>query len=1692
VAAPPVADVPASDAHAPTSTPAAPAHAADALSAPQTLAAAQAALDAQKDAVQHAAAQLTADQVGEATAQAKVDRGGMGSRDLAAARRAVTSAHEHVVADQAALDDATAKLQAAQQAYDAAARGQTPSAPSAPVAKDPAPQAPQPVAPPVSAAPPVEHAAPSPAALAPTAPSVADPRPVQTAPAPAPSPAPTPAVAVTPASDTHAPASTPAPQTHAADPAPATPAPHVDAPAVAPSSPVPPAHTDPAPTVATPAVAPHAIVPPAAEPGHEAVPQMQPTPDFTQTISLTSVVKQVLPAERLPTTGINLDTIQKLQFPDHTFATATGAINQDNTASGAVAAGVGVTAATGLDNGVSLTVKTGVGASAQAVIGQNSYQLQAGAAAGAAAQFDFGSGVTLDVTAQAQGSAFLKVGGPDLLAVGAQGSAGLSATIQQQQSFDVGSALSGTASAGVSAIIGATGDATFGLTGIKTKGGVGAVIELSQSASIDVGTVMLAERSGVISPGSLAGGAGLGVTVGDGKVNLNFNLSLALGIGGFNAAVSVGLDYQTLGNTVGTFLFGGGYDIKPFDPVKYGLDHAIAAPPTPSADTLVHAQQLATDFMAQKGITLGGVGDPLSALSPAAAKEAAAFVVAGQAHMDSSSLDFRQQSHRTAYAQDFISKAYDAIDQNHLTGAKADLQIRAASIAAEDWLSKQPGVSQAEVAQFRVDRVQVMLQHDQKEMDAAGAAAKPYFQQLFAEHQADASKAVVDLYVSNGTWQPGRAAADETFVASTQASAAQALAKFGGAFPDGGYADHVSSNAATLLNAAQALVALQPHPPETSANYGSGLIEGAYALIRDHNLSGQAAQRQIDAALYVAEQHYIDQHGTAGFNATREGLLNQVIAHDSERLMVAGPGEQAELQHTVALNQLSAYVSHSYAQAGIGAYSRAVQLNDLNQVDASDLAAIHNAQVQFQHTDGPGPQNWQSDASLKTAALAALADQLSPHAPAKGASQAEAMQYAKDLLTATYANIAEHGLSGTEAQSRINAAVYLGKAALHDGMPNASAGELAVAFSQQAQQHLYLDQVRLGAAGAATQADAQSALVATTMELQTLSSQAIALSDKSFSYDKIDKAEHDGMAQFAAAKTDDQKNQAYATALQGVANLPATPPKDYAGAMKAAHDLVEMAYASIEARAASGKPVVDGGAAFLLEAARHTAEKWVMDTHPSALDQAKFDVMAAQQKLQHDQIGFAAATGAERTSLANAVQADVAALASAPARIAALQATENLLAPHQYWSTQVTTGGGYDPYSYASQGYGAYANTYDPANAPAYGNVAANGPRADVGAAVTEVHGLWDKYNALQGKDDYTGQLILKDILTTSRAVLQNFPHPVEAAVTTTDANGNTKVLQTGIEHLETYARDLMQSTYAYIEKQHLGPKDAALYLDAAKNFMDATLKQDYAQPDLVARVHLAVAQAAADEHQRQLILAPDDAKADLAKQVYQDRLDVARLSSEAFYYDSNWQHASTTPQAAQQGAQARLDSIDPHSSDAAARQLDVYKQVLAGQPQPYLEQQNQNTSAEVGVDQVALTKATGLNAAEKYAAQLLECAFATVDVKGLTGQAAALQIKAAIAVGEDAVRHATTPLEFAEYRVKEANHILQHTQQKAELYGNQGGLDQALQSNQTFLLQALADVYRLDDRVVSADKTGDALAVARAKKAVTQELLTV
>jgi len=384
----------------------------------------------------------------------------------------------------------------------------------------------------------------------------------------------------------------------------------------------------------------------------------------------------------------------------------------------------------------------------------------------------------------------------------------------------------------------------------------------------------------------------------------------------------------------------------------------------------------------------------------------------------------------------------------------------------------------------------------------------------------------------------------------------------------------------------------------------------------------------------------------------------------------------------------------------------------------------------------------------------------------------------------------------------------------------------------------------------------------------------------------------------------------------------------------------------------------------------------------------------------------------------------------------------------------------------------------------------ANGPRADVATAATEVHGLWDKYTALQGKDDYTGQLILKDILTTSRAVLQNFPHPVEAAVTTTDANGNVKVLQTGLEHPETYAHDLMQSTYAYIEKQHLAPKDAAPYIAAAQAFMDATLKQGYAQPDVVARVHLAMTQAAADEHQRQLILAPDSAKPDLAKQVYQDRLDVARLSSEAFYYDSNWQSASKTPAAAQQGAQAKLDAIDLHSPNAAAQQLDIYKQVLAGQPQPYL-QQASNTPAEIGVDQVALQKATGLNAAEKYAAQLLECAFATVEVKGLTGQAAQLQIKAAMAVGEDAVRHATTPLEFADYRVKEANQILQHTQQKAELYGSQGGLDQVLQSNQTFLLQALADVYKLDDRVVSAEKSGDDVAVARAKKAVTQELLT-
>jgi hypothetical protein len=227
---------------------------------------------------------------------------------------------------------------------------------------------------------------------------------------------------------------------------------------------------------------------------------------------------------------------------------------------------------------------------------------------------------------------------------------------------------------------------------------------------------------------------------------------------------------------------------------------------------------------------------------------------------------------------------------------------------------------------------------------------------------------------------------------------------------------------------------------------------------------------------------------------------------------------------------------------------------------------------------------------------------------------------------------------------------------------------------------------------------------------------------------------------------------------------------------------------------------------------------------------------------------------------------------------------------------------------------------------------------------------------------------------------------------------------------------------------------------------------------------------------------------------VYEDRLAVARFTSQAIYNDINLQHASTTPEKAQLGGLAKLQAIDPHSPNAAAQQLDVYKQVLQGQPQPYLAPKPETYIFEAGI--VVDDHPRALRAVTTYAAQMLECAYATVELKGLTGAAADLQIRAAMAVGEDAVRQVTSDrnpqqqLEFAQYHVQMANQILHHTQDKVALYGSTGGLDQVLQSNQNFLLQALDDVYKHDKRVISAEATGDAVAVARAKKEATQELL--
>jgi hypothetical protein len=337
----------------------------------------------------------------------------------------------------------------------------------------------------------------------------------------------------------------------------------------------------------------------------------------------------------------------------------------------------------------------------------------------------------------------------------------------------------------------------------------------------------------------------------------------------------------------------------------------------------------------------------------------------------------------------------------------------------------------------------------------------------------------------------------------------------------------------------------------------------------------------------------------------------------------------------------------------------------------------------------------------------------------------------------------------------------------------------------------------------------------------------------------------------------------------------------------------------------------------------------------------------------------------------------------------------------------------------------------------------------------------------------------------------------------------------------EVYATELMKSVYAHIEREDLSPKRAALHIEVARMYIDAAMLQYYHGPDQTARTYAALAITAQDEHLRQMVLTEDPKEKEaLAKEVYEDRLDVAKFTSLAVYNDLAWQRPTTTPADAQKGVQAKLDAIDPRSPDAADRQLALYKLVIRGQPEPGLEQYNETAAAATlaaqahGVKPEFTYHYNPLEAAETYASQLLECAFATVDVKGLTGAAADLQIRAAMAVGEEAVRKAntlgimaesaaeerrlalmTSDQMLANYRVKEADQILRHTQQDIELFGAANGLGKVLQTNQNFLLQAIEDAYRLDPRsrelpIPQGATEPDPVQAARLRQTIVAELL--
>src|SRR5205085_632857 len=105
---------------------------------------------------------------------------------------------------------------------------------------------------------------------------------------------------------------------------------------------------------------------------------------------------------------------------------------------------------------------------------------------------------------------------------------------------------------------------------------------------------------------------------------------------------------------------------------------------------------------------------------------------------------------------------------------------------------------------------------------------------------------------------------------------------------------------------------------------------------------------------------------------------------------------------------------------------------------------------------------------------------------------------------------------------------------------------------------------------------------------------------------------------------------------------------------------------------------------------------------------------------------------------------------------------ESLLAPHH--ATGPTTGTTYDTWSTQAIHGGGNTTGISSDYTQGYGALVNNGPRTDVSTAAGELKTLLSKYNATT--DATLAANIMSDILVTSRAVMMNYPHPVETAIT--------------------------------------------------------------------------------------------------------------------------------------------------------------------------------------------------------------------------------------------------------------------------------------------------------------------------------------